>query len=135
MSIVPASLDMKDLGDQVRNWVHYDNLVSTLNKQVQFARQTRDKYEDDIIRKLRSAKYEKAVLQIAGGRILLADDRHSKPITYTSLEESLHAYFRQKQGLIRDETADILKFIKGNRQVEVSQRLKRQNVQSSSQTV
>jgi hypothetical protein len=131
MSIVPVSLDMKDLGDQVRNWVHYDNLVSTLNKQVQVARQTREKYEQDIIRKLHSAKYEKAVLQIAGGRILLADDRYSKPITYTSLEDSLHSYFRQKQGLVRDETADILKFIKGNRQVEVSQRLKRHNVNTA----
>ena len=124
MSIVP--LDMKDLGDQVRHWVHYDNLVSTLNKQVQASRQAREKYELDIIQKLKIAKYEKAVLQIVGGRIILGEEKHSKPLTFNSLEEMLHDYFRQKATPVKDETADILKFIKGHRSIEITKKLKRQ---------
>jgi hypothetical protein len=125
MSIAP--IDMSDLGNQVRHWVHYDNLVSKLNKEVQINRNTRDKYEQDIIQKLKVAKYEKAVLQIAGGRILMTDDKYTKPLTFTTLEESLHAYFRQKPTPVKDETLDILKFIKNNRTIEITQKLKRQN--------
>lgn len=122
-----TQLDMAGLGDSVRNWVHYDTMVANLNKQAQATRQARDKFEQDIIVRLKRSNYENAVLQIAGGRLLIVEDRHSQPLTFKSMEDLLHKYFIQKGTMVKDETADILKFIKANRQIEVSQKLKRQN--------
>jgi len=122
-SIVP--LDTTQLGNDVRYWVHYDNTVTKLNKDIQSARYSRQKYEDSIIQTLQVAKQEKAVLQITGGRILISNEKHSKPLTFASLELMLHEYFTQRPG--KDDTLEIIKFIKGHREVEISHKLKRQN--------
>ena len=81
--------------------------------------------EDKIIRTLQGANYEHAVIQIAGGRILVNEERKSQGLTFKSLEDMLHEYFRQRPGPFQDETAAILKFIKGHRQVELVKRLKK----------
>ena len=80
-----TELDMADLGNMVRQWVHYDSMIITLNKQVQSVRSARDKCEQDIIGKLKRAKYEKAILQIEGGRILLAEETHSQQLSFKLL--------------------------------------------------
>lgn len=125
MSIVP--IDMENLGNQVRHWVHYDNLITNMNKQANDARKTRQTYENSILHALKVSNHEKAVLQIVGGRILVAEEKHMKPLTFTSLESMLQDYYRQKVTPGKDETADIIKFIKGHRTLETTKRLKRQN--------
>lgn len=121
-----APINMDELGNQVRHWVHYDKLLIDLNKQAVDARNKRQIYENVIITTLKAAKHEKAVLQIVGGRILIAEERHTKPLTFTSLESMLKEYYRQKATKGPDETADIIKFIKGHRTLETSTKLKRQ---------
>lgn len=120
-----TQIDMTDLGNQVRHWVVYDNLITSLNKDIHTTRQKRQEHENTIIHILKSTHHEKAVLQIVGGRILLAEEKHTRPLTFTSLELMLSEYYRQK-GVGKDETSDIIKFIKGHRTLETTTRLKRQ---------
>jgi hypothetical protein len=121
-----APINMSELGDQVRHWVHFDDLITDLNKQAYNARQKRQTFENAIIHTLKSTNHEKAVLQIMGGRILIADEKHTKPLTLTSLELMLQEYYRQRGSPGKDETQDIIKFIKGHRTLETTTRLKRQ---------
>jgi len=125
---LPISLNMQDLGNLIRHWVHFDTIVANFNKQVQNARQVRDKFEKEILQTLKGSKYEKAVIQIGGGRIIVADEKHTQPLTFKSLEEILHEYYRQRpvQTPNKDETDDILKFIKSHRSFETHPKLKRQ---------
>jgi hypothetical protein len=116
---------MSDLGNMVRHWVHYETQVQALNRQAAAARASRDQYEQQVLQALTRANYETAVIQIAGGKILVSEERHSQTLTFKSLECLLREYFRQRPGPYQDETAAILKFIRGNRQVETSKRLKR----------
>jgi hypothetical protein len=126
MQSASTQLDLSSLGNTVRKWVYYDSTVSALNKQAAQARQARDLCETEIIGTLRRNNYQNAILQIAGGRLSIAEEKHSQPLTFKSLEEHLHAYFQQKTPMVKDETGDILKFIKENRSMEVTQRLKKQ---------
>ena len=119
-------LDLSALGTVVRKWVYYDTAVNSLNRQISAARQSRERCESEIIELLKRNHYENAILQIAGGRLSIVEERHSQSLTFKSLEEHLHAYFRQKPTMIKDETADILKFIKENRSFELTKRLKKQ---------
>jgi hypothetical protein len=109
----------------VRKWVHCETTIAGLNKQICDLRRLRDTYEEEIISTLQRNKYENAILQIAGGRITAVDEKHTQPLTFKSLEEHLHAYFRQKATTVKDETTDILKFIKANRSFESVKRLKK----------
>lgn len=120
------TLNMQELGNLVRQWVHFDTLVETLNRQISVERQRRERYEQEILGRLKASNYEHAIIQIAGGRISATEVRHSQGLTFKLLEELLHNYYTQKPGPYRDETADILKFIKSNRGSEVTKRLKRQ---------
>ena len=120
-----TQLDLQVLGNLVRNWVHYDTMTANFNKQVQNTRKERDVYENQIIQVLKSSKYEKAVIQISGGKIMVHDERHSQPLTFISLEGLLHDYYKHKHPGGQDETGAILKFIKENRTVETGLKLKR----------
>ena len=116
---------MNELGNLVRHWVHFDNEALNLSRQAAASRANRDLYEQRIMATLKQANHESAVIQIAGGRIVVNEERHSQGLTFKSLESMLHEYFRQRPGPFQDETASILKFIKGTRQVEMTKRLKK----------
>ncbi len=114
------------LGDLVRYWVHYDTALQNLNKQVKATRDARNAYEGQILQGLRNANMgANPVIQIAGGRILVSEERYQQPLSMRNLEQHLHAYYRLKPGA-KDETADILKFIKTQRKVEMTPCLRRQ---------
>jgi hypothetical protein len=118
----------QELANLVRNWVHFDNLSTSLSKQASNARKLRDDFENSIITMLQSANMENATIQIHGGKLVVQNEKHSQPLTFTRVEEHLHKYFlekRVKDLSAPDETSDILKFIRSHREVEVSKKLKR----------
>lgn len=120
-----APLNMSELGGLVRSWVYHDTQLNTLNKQASMSRNARDDIEDKILGMLGRANYNQAVIQIAGGRIIVNEERRSQTLTFKSLENMLREYFRQRAGPFQDETGAILKFIKGHRQTEMVRRLKK----------
>jgi hypothetical protein len=120
------ALDTNELGAWVRNWVHYDNLAQGLNKQVQNARKLKDDFEGKILQNLKTHKMENAVIQIAGGRLHIGEEKHATPLSLGRIEELLHGYYMSKGRQSVDETAEIMKYIKAERGHDVVQKLKKQ---------
>jgi hypothetical protein len=120
-------MNTNELGNWVRNWVHYDNLALGLNRQSSNARKVRDDYEHKIVGHLQQNHMENAIIQIAGGRLVVSEERHSQPLTLHRIEELLRSYFIAKgAGSHLDETPMIMKFLKQQRGFEVNKRLKKQ---------
>jgi hypothetical protein len=69
---------------------------------------------------------EKAIIQIGGGRLQVVDKREPNQLTLTKIEELLHGYFRQRGG--KDETKDIMTFIRANRGYNISKSLKQSGI-------
>jgi hypothetical protein len=72
---------------------------------------------------------ENAIIQIAGGRLVINEERHSQPLTLHRIEELLRSYYIAKGASAAghlDETPNIMKFIKQQRGFEVNKRLKKQ---------
>ena len=65
----------------------------------------------------------RSIIQIVGGKLKVVEEKHSTPLSYKNLEESLHNYYFQKKKI--DETNDIIKFIKSNRIMETEMRIKK----------
>ena len=118
-----SQIDLSSFGSLVHGWVRSDMAVANFNREAAKMRKERDLYEQQILRTLKDANHEKAVIQITGGKLVVADDKTTQPLTFTSLEEMLHSYFTSAGR--RDETKEIVKYIKDNRTVEHSLRLKR----------
>lgn len=121
-----VALNTQELGNLVRYWVHYDDAVAALNKQIQNIRKLRTSYEAQILQRLSASKQEGAIIQIGDGRVTVGDEKQAQPLSFKTLETFLHEYHLEKKKPI-DETAEILKFIRGRREINVTKSLKRQS--------
>lgn len=114
-------------GDQistfVRSWLHYDNLASSFYKQANRARQLKEEFETKILAILKSRRMENAVIQINGGRLTVGEERNPKTLSLVRIEELLHGYFEEHGG--RDETTDIMNYVRANRGVDIYKKLKK----------
>lgn len=119
-----AILDTERIGNLIRYWVYYDNEINTLNRQLRKLREDRQTTEAQILTGFQAARIPQPVIQIAGGRLMVAEDRHVQPLNFKTLESLLHQYYRQKVGA-KDETDAIIKYIKASRDVTITPCLKR----------
>ena len=109
----------------IRSWVHFDNLAATFTRQSQQARTARSRWETQIIDYLRETSMVNAIIQIAGGRLTVNEEKHANPLTLQRLESLLHEYFSKRPAGSNDETSDIMAYIKSNRGTNVETRLKK----------
>jgi hypothetical protein len=121
---------VEQIGNLIRYWVHYDNSISALNKQAKTARDLKTNYEKQILEKLKEANMKDPLIQIGGGRLIVSEHKQTAALTFTNLESLLTEYYARKP-TARNETADILKFIKENREETVTPCLKRQGAPRS----
>jgi len=118
------ALDRNQFGDLVRNWVHYDNLASNLNRQIQNARKVKEEFETRILNTLREYKMETVVIQISGGKLVVAEEKHNNTLTIGRIEELLHQYYEKGGRKAVDETVEIMKFLKAERGTTAAKKLK-----------
>jgi hypothetical protein len=111
-----AIVNKEDIANLVRSYVHYDNLTASLNKQTQNARTVRDEFEKRIIKELDDKNMKHAIIQIVGGKLQIVEEKKIAPLTFNSLESSLHKYFIEHKE--SDITSDLIKFIKTQRTSE-----------------
>lgn len=109
-------VNKEDIANLVRSYVHYDNLTVSLNKQTQNARTVRDEFERRIIKELDEKNMKHAIIQIVGGKLQIVEEKKISPLTFNSLESSLHKYFIDNKE--SDITSDLIKFIKAQRTSE-----------------
>lgn len=117
------------IGSFVRNWLHYDGLASSFYRQSTRARQVRDEFETKIIDTLRQNRMENAVIQINGGHLSLAEERNPRQLTLPRIEELLRGYYARRGG--KDETPEIMAYIRGNREVDTVVRLRKSSTVGS----
>jgi hypothetical protein len=124
--IVPQTppVNTQEIGFLVRNWVHYDNLATAFYRQTVNSRNVRDEFEMKIMDSLRSSNMENAVIQIAGGRIIVQEERHNQALSLTRIEELLNMYFANRN--LPNDTPNIMKFVKKQRGFEIKKKLRKQ---------
>jgi hypothetical protein len=119
-------MDDSGIGTSVRYWLHYSNLAASFFKQYGSARRIRDQYEKTIISTLQQRKMELATIQISGGQINMITKREPVQLSLTRVEELISGYFKQRGG--KDETKDIMLFLKANRGYHITTSLKQTNI-------
>jgi hypothetical protein len=122
--VTAPPVNTQEVGFLVRNWVHYDNLSTGLYRQTLNARKVRDEFETKILDSLRSSNMENAVIQIAGGRLHVQEERHNQPLSLSRIEEILHTYYVSRN--LPDDTNNIMKFMKKQRGFEIVKKLRKQ---------
>ena len=93
-TVPPAPTASADLIDSVRNWVHFDNLAESLQKQVSNVRTLRGTFEDKILRHLETTSMRGAVLEITGAKLQRATRPKTTDLSWTFLETTLHDFYK-----------------------------------------
>lgn len=122
-----------ELADAVRHWVHFDNLAENLNKQINNVRSLRSKYETKVLDLLDASGMKKANVKITGATLTCATRHKQNDLSWTLLEEQLHAYFKTRGH--RDDTNDILTFLQSHRGGRTIEYLKKTSMTQSSTSV
>jgi hypothetical protein len=117
------------IGSFVRNWLHYDGLASSFYRQSTRARQVRDDFETKIIDTLQKNRMENAIIQINGGHLSLVEERNPRQLTLPRIEELLRGYYTRRGG--KDETPEIMAYIRGNREVDTVVKLRKSSTVGS----
>ncbi len=110
-----GGLNTQTLATNIRHWVHYNSILEDLQKQTKNARESRNAHEQQILTMLRASSLQNPVIQVGGGRLLVAHERQQQALSFKSLEDCLHQYYAAKAPGARDETSEILKFIRAHR--------------------
>jgi hypothetical protein len=126
MSVPPVkeTLNLESFGNLVKHWVHYDNSIAAINKQIRNLRDLKHTYEKQILQMISAAQMRQPVIQIAGGRLIVSEDKTHQTLTFTMLESMLNKYYESKPGS-KPETKEILKFVRENRTSQATPCLKR----------
>ena len=114
------------IGTSVRHWLHYSNLAASFFKQYNSARKIREVYERSILNTLQQRNIENATIQISGGQIRIQSKREPVQLSLTRVEELIAGYFKQRGG--KDETKDIMLFLKANRGYHATKSLKQSGI-------
>ena len=112
-----------ELVEQVRNYVHFDNLAESLSKQATNARTMRKQYEEKILTSLETTGMRNAVLQINGATLQRDTETKQQDLSWSCLEEQLHNYYKSKGR--PDEASQIVEFVRKNRPSKTSDYLKK----------
>ena len=119
-----APLNPEEIGKLIRYWVYYDNKMKELNEEIRKLRALKGGYEQQVLQHLKASSMANPVIQIGGGRIVVGEDRSQQPLSYSMLETTLTKYYAQKPGT-KNETKDILAFLRAQRTVQTTPCLKR----------
>jgi hypothetical protein len=117
--------DSGALGHNVRSYLHYDQLAATFYKQSAKARQLAGDYEQKVMEQLEQSRMSHAIIQIGGGHLNVIEERTPRCLTLKSIEYMLHTFYSKKGHSVRDETDDIIKFIRANRGSDNKKKLKK----------
>lgn len=112
-----------ELIDEVRNYVHFDNLAESLSKQVTNARHMRKQYEEKVLKSLETSGMRNAVLKINGASLQRETETKPQDLSWSCLEEQLQNYYKSKGR--PDETKQIIEFVRKNRSSKTSEYLKK----------
>jgi|UniRef100_A0A6C0K3K4 hypothetical protein len=118
------------LAHNIRGWVHYDNMTTSLQKQVVNARKQRDTFEDQVRSHLIQNKIPSAVIQVSGGKLQLQEEKTTSSVTMKSLIESTQSFFRGHPEIPNGAklATELVEHIKNERTTSTSLRLKKLKV-------
>jgi hypothetical protein len=114
----------ESIGKLIQYWVYYNNKIKAINGELRKLRATEDAYEKQILQQLQLSNMKNPVIQIGDGRIVIGQDKNQQPLSYGMLEKTLTKYYTLKPGA-KNETQDILSFIRNERTVTSTPCLKR----------
>ena len=118
------------LAHNIRGWVHYDNMIAALQKQITNARKQRDTFEEYVQALLTQNNMLNAIIQISGGQLQIQEEKVTAALTLKTLQESVSSFFKNHPDIPNGEklSIELMNHLKQQRVVNTNSRLKKLKV-------
>lgn len=124
MSEIVTKDTTKKLEYAVKSWVHYDNLVSTFNKQAHNARFQKGIQEKEIADILGEMNQRKAVIEVNGAKLQFLRHESKTGLSWSWLQENLRLWYSSPQANTKGAD-DLYKFLQTKRSIKIQETLEK----------
>ena len=109
------------LVNNIKDWIHYDNEIKKLKKEVKIRKEKQKKLTDDIVKVMKAKEID--CFDLNDGKLIYSQSKTKQTINKQHIMNCLEKYFKENGD--ENMITDITNFILENREIKVKETIRR----------
>jgi hypothetical protein len=109
------------LVNNIKEWIHYDNEIKKLKKEVKIRKEKQKKLTDDIVKVMKAKEID--CFDLNDGKLIYSQSKTKQTINKQHIMNCLEKYFKENGD--ENMITDLTNFILENREIKVKETIRR----------
>jgi len=109
------------LVNNIKEWIHYDNEIKKLKKEVKIRKEKQKKLTDDIVKVMKAKEID--CFDLNDGKLIYSQSRTKQTINKQHIMNCLEKYFKENGD--ENMITDLTNFILENREIKIKETIRR----------
>ena len=109
------------LVNNIKEWIHYDNEIKKLKKEVKIRKQKQKKLTDDIVKVMKAKEID--CFDLNDGKLIYSQSKTKQTINKQHIMNCLEKYFKENGD--ENMITDLTNFILENREIKIKETIRR----------
>jgi len=109
------------LVNNIKEWIHYDNEMKKLKKEVKIRKEKQKKLTDDIVKVMKAKEID--CFDLNDGKLIYSQSRTKQTINKQHIMNCLEKYFKENGD--ENMITDLTNFILENREIKIKETIRR----------
>ena len=111
----------EQLVNNIKEWIHYDNEIKKLKKEVKIRKEKQKKLTDDIVKVMKAKEID--CFDLNDGKLIYSQSKTKQTINKQHIMNCLEKYFKENGD--ENMITDLTNFILENREIKVKETIRR----------
>ena len=111
----------EQLVNNIKEWIHYDNEIKKLKKEVKIRKEKQKKLTDDIVKVMKAKEID--CFDLNDGKLIYSQSKTKQTINKQHIMNCLEKYFKENSD--ENMITDLTNFILENREIKVKETIRR----------
>ena len=109
------------LVNNIKEWIHYDNEIKKLKKEVKIRKEKQKKLTDDIVKVMKAKEFD--CFDLNDGKLIYSQSKTKQTINKQHIMNCLEKYFKENGD--ENMITDLTNFILENREIKIKETIRR----------
>jgi hypothetical protein len=109
------------LVNNIKEWIHYDNEIKKLKKEVKIRKEKQKKLTDDIVKVMKAKEID--CFDLNDGKLIYSQSKTKQTINKQHIMNCLEKYFKENGD--ENMITDLTNFILENREIKIKETIRR----------
>ena len=111
----------EQLINNIKEWIHYDNEIKKLKKEVKIRKEKQKKLTDDIVKVMKAKEID--CFDLNDGKLIYSQSKTKQTINKQHIMNCLEKYFKENGD--ENMITDLTNFILENREIKIKETIRR----------